>query len=313
MFNIRKIFDKEIGLLPYIKENVYGFTTQSPQKLGWEITKFDIDKIWQKTDGSNVVVAVIDTGCDLNHPDLKENLLEGKNFIEHNKDPIDKNGHGSHVSGTIAAINNGLGICGVAPKTKILPIKALSDNGYGYISSVIKGIRWAADHKCDFITMSLGSPQEDKNLKKAIDYAVSKGCVIFCAAGNSGPNHDIMYPAKYDNVIAIGAIDKNLDRTIFTCSGNSLDFMAPGQDILGCTQNNGYAIMSGTSMSNPFATGCASLFLSYNKRNNNLKYKTAQHYINFFQNYTTPISNVGLRSKKYQGYGIIDIKKFFLQ
>ncbi len=311
MFNIKKFFNKPISLFPYTKEEVYGFTPNSSQKLGWEIQKFDIEKVWQKSTGENVTVAVIDTGCDFNHPDLKDNVVDGKNFIELNKDPTDKNGHGSHVSGTIAAINNQLGISGIAPKTKIIPVKALNDNGSGDLITLIKSIRWAADQKCDFITMSLGSPEPHKHLEEAINYAADKGCVIFCAAGNSGPSSDILYPAKYDNVIAIGAIDENLYRTDFTCSGKSLDFMAPGKNILGCVPDGKYAIMSGTSMSNPYATACACLLLSFLKKNNNLKYKTAQHYIDVFKNFTIPISNTDLRTREYQGYGIIDIKKFF--
>ena len=115
--------NKKIGLLPYIREDVFGLSPDNAQIYGWEIKKFNIEKEWTLSRGEGVKIAVIDTGCDLNHPDIKNNLLQGINFVDINKDPQDDNGHGSHVSGTIAANDNGLGIVGVAPKAKIIPVK----------------------------------------------------------------------------------------------------------------------------------------------------------------------------------------------
>jgi len=154
--------------------------------------------------------------------------------------------------------------------------------------------------------MSLGSPYPAQLLESAIDYAASKGCVMFCAAGNSGKNTDIMYPAKYNHTIAIGAINENLDRTDFTCSGDSLDFLAPGYNILGCVPGNKYALMSGTSMSNPFVVGCASLLLSYNRKYKKYKLDTVEDYINVFKQSAKDLQNKEYKGiKKYQGYGIL--------
>lgn len=299
---------KKIGLLPYIREDVHGLSPQSGQFFGWEFKKFNIEKQWDYAKGEGVRVAVIDTGCDINHDDLKNNLLEGKNFVEPGKDPIDRNGHGTHVSGTIAAQDNSLGMVGIAPKAKIIPVKALADNGSGSLQNIISAIEWAADIRADFITMSLGCPQPAKELEAVIKYATSKGSIIFCAAGNSGENADIMYPAKYDNTISIGAIDENLERTKFTCSGDTLDFLAPGHNILSCVPNNGYAIMSGTSMSNPFAVGCAALFLSYMKQSgkNISSLRTSQDYIDHFKIKSKSLADPKYRGqKKYEGYGIL--------
>jgi subtilisin family serine protease len=299
--------DNKIGLLPYISEPLYGLSPRDPQMMGWEITKFNIPKAWNNSQGENVVVAVLDTGCDLDHDDLKDNLLTGKNFIEKNSSPIDKVGHGTHVSSTIAAINNGYGMVGVAPKTKIVPVKVLNNNGNGSVNSIVEGIYWSADNNnINFLTMSLGSANSSPEIEKAISYANNKGKIIFCAAGNSGPNTDIMYPAKYKNTIAIGAIDENLKRTNFSCSGESLDFLAPGHDIMGCVPNNSYSKMSGTSMSNPFAVGIASLLLSYNLNNNKFQLKNYTDYIKVFKQYSIPLSDsrYGV-AKKYQGYGIL--------
>lgn len=299
-----------IGLLPYIREDIHGLSPTVAQFSGWEIKKFDIEKQWKYSKGEGVVVAVIDTGCDFDHPDLKNNIVQGKNFVEQGKDPMDRNGHGTHVCGTIAAEDNTLGMVGVAPKTKIMPIKALNDDGSGNLNNVVNAVIWAADRGADFITMSLGSPAPSTPLEKAIEYAASKGSVIFCAAGNSGPNADIMYPAKYGYTISIGAIDENLERTNFTCSGDTLDFLAPGHNILSCVPGNRYAIMSGTSMSNPFAVGCASLLLSYARQ---IKYstidsmlKTSDDYINVFKKKTKSLKNPNFAGiKRYEGYGVL--------
>jgi subtilisin family serine protease len=297
-----------ISLLPYIKEDYYGLSINSPQTYGWELEKFDIPKVWRKSKGNGVVVAVIDTGCDLTHQDLLPNLLPGKNFVDPKKPPEDNAGHGTHVSSTIAAIDNGFGMVGVAPETKIIPVKALGDDGTGSLRAVADAIYWVADDtNADFISMSLGSPNNIKILEDAVNYAYQKGKIIFCAAGNAGEASEIMYPANYDSVISIGAIDENLERTSFTCSGDNLDFLAPGHNILGCIPGNRYALMSGTSMSNPFAIGCASLLLAYNKKTNKYKLKSINDYIDIFKTNALSLSNTRYKNiRKYEGYGIIN-------
>lgn len=296
----------KVGLLPYIRKDVS--RSSLSQTHGWELTRFGVPQKWNSSQGEDVVVAVIDTGCDLNHIDLKDNLLPGKNFVQFLKGPMDDNGHGTHVCGTIAAINNDTGVVGVAPKTKIIPVKALDEKGSGNINTIIKAIEWSADQGVNFITMSLGSPIESEELEKAMIYASEKGSIVFCAAGNSGEDVDIMYPAKCNHTIAIGAVDRYLRRTNFTCSGETLDFLAPGHEILSCVPGNEYAIMSGTSMSNPFAVGCACLALSlYKKRGMEHKLKTCEDYINLFsKNALHLLDNQYAYQKRYEGYGIIN-------
>ncbi len=287
------------SLLPYIREDVYGLNPNDGQFYGWEINKFDIPSLWRKTKGEGVKVAVIDTGCDLTHHDLKNNMLEGKNFVEIGKPPMDRNGHGSHVAGTIAASDNNLGMVGVAPKAKIIPIKALGDKGGGNLNDVCKGIDWACENGADIITMSLGSPAGHAQLAASLKNAAAKNVLLFCAAGNAGEHTPIMYPAKYPESIAIGAIDINMNRTNFTCAGEELEFLSPGKDIFSCVPG-GYAKMSGTSMSNPFASGYAALVLSYYKKKFSKK-----ECVELFKQSVKDLANPKYRSKKYQGYGIL--------
>lgn len=297
----------KVKLLPHIREDITGFNRYAGQVIGWEINKLNIQKVWQKTQGEGVTIAVIDTGCDLDHPDLESNLLPGKNFINPKKQPVDDNGHGTHVAGTIAAINNGQGMVGVAPKAKILPIKALDNRGGGSTLVIARAIDWAVDQKVDFITMSLGSSNSDSELERSINKAERAGVIIFCAAGNSGPTVDIMYPARYQNTISIGAIDESFNRTRFSCRGPAMDFMAPGLNIFSTVPDNSYAIMSGTSMSNPFAVGCASLLLSYNNKYNKIKLENYNDYKTFFAKNAIQLVNHKHRTRDYQGYGVINL------
>jgi len=302
--------NKEYSLLPFIREDIHGLSPDDAQIFGWEITKFDIPNLWKYSTGKSVKIAVIDTGCDLDHPDIKNNIIQGKNFIDKNKDPYDDNGHGSHCAGTIAAENNGTGMVGVAPQAKIMPVKVLNSAGQGGLQNIVNGIIWAVDAGADILSLSLGSTSPAIPLENAINYAASKGCIVFCAAGNNGVNSDITYPAKYDHTIAIGAIDKNLERTQFTCSGETLDFLAPGHDILSCVPGGHYALMSGTSMSTPFAVGCAALLLDYTRQ---VKYsaindilKNTEDYINIFRKKSKSLKDPKFSGqKKYEGYGIL--------
>lgn len=291
---------KECSLLPFIRKDIYGLTPNHGQFYGWEIKEFKIPDLWSKTKGENVVVAVVDTGCDVNHNDLKDNIVQGMNIIDPKKDPMDGNGHGTHVCGTIAASDNNLGMVGIAPRAKIMPIKALDDNGSGSLINVCKGVEWAVNNGADIITMSLGSPQGDSSLLKAIKYAHQKNVLVFCAAGNAGPSSPIMFPAKYEETIAIGAIDSNMRRTNFTCSGIELDFLSPGQDIFSCVPGNKYASMSGTSMSNPFAAGYAALLLSFHH-----KKLSREQCVDLFRKSVKDLKDQKYRSKQYQGYGIL--------
>lgn len=237
-------------------------------------------------------------------------------FTTKNTNNYIANGHfvsNTHVTGIICAQNNDIGVVGVAPKSKVIPIKVLDKQGSGSLTTVAKGIRWAVDvAKADIITMSLGSPGRIQEVRKAIQYAAKRGVPTFVAAGNAGDTEEVFYPAAYPETIAIGSISQNFNRSKFSNTGKNLDFMAPGHKILSTVPDNWYAILSGTSMACPFVAGIAALLLSYTRRHKlKISLKTVENYRQLFREHTIPVSNKKIADKKfYQGFGIIDPRRF---
>jgi len=300
------------SLFPYEREDIFSLQ-DAGQKIGWGILAFDLPSSWKKSKGEGIKIAVLDTGVDLDHHDLTKNILPGMNVVNPSKGPWDDNGHGTHVAGIISAENNEIGMVGVAPESKIIPVKVLNKQGNGDLVSVSKGIRWAVDEaKADLICMSLGGAHPVQEVRKAIQYAESKGVISFVAAGNSGKTKKIFYPANYPETIAIGSIDEYFNRSSFSNTGENLDFMAPGSKIFSTVPDNWYAILSGTSMATPFAVGVAALLLSYkrNYQNSGLQLNCAEDYRKEFKEHTLPVNNLK-NEKFYQGFGIIDPKKLF--
>ena len=299
------------SLFPVIREDL--LTIQDvQQKAGWQITAFNLPDAWRITQGEGVKIAILDTGCDLDHPDLVENLLPGFNFVNPSKKPIDDNQHGTHATGIICASNNDIGVVGVAPKCKVMPVKTMDKKGNGNMPIVSQGIRWAVDNGADIISMSLGCPYPIQEVRKAIQYAEKQGIPVFVAAGNSGFTEQAFYPASYPETIAIGSIDENFDRSKFSCTGKNIDFMAPGGSILSTVPDNWYAILSGTSMATPWAAGIAALILSCSRQGKikAISIKCVDDYRTIFQKYATDINNKKLNNKEfYQGFGIIDPRK----
>jgi major intracellular serine protease len=307
----RKSNRNQCSLFPIIREEILSIQ-DAKQRVGWNITAFDLPETWRHTQGEGVVIAVLDTGCDLDHADLNENLLPGKNLVNPKKLPKDdcQSGHGTHVTGIICAKNNDIGMVGVAPKSKVIPIKVLDEHGNGHLTTVANGIYLAIERKVDIIAMSLGSPLPVNIVRNAIIAATTQGIPVFVAAGNAGNTKEVFFPAAYKETIAIGSIDENFNRSKFSNTGKNLDFMAPGDKIFSTVPDNWYAILSGTSMACPFAVGVAALMLSYIRNNNiNTCLKTVEDYKKLLRKHTIPINNKELSTKKfYQGFGIIDPK-----
>ncbi len=160
---------------------------QPAEVLPWGIDRIDAELAWSVSSGVGVKVAVIDTGIDLTHPDLATNIKGGINTISPLKSPNDDNGHGTHVAGTIAGIDNGIGVIGVAPGASLYAVKVLGKSGSGWISDIIEGIDWCIANDIDVINMSLGSSSDVQSFHDAIIAAYNSGIVIVAAAGNSGP------------------------------------------------------------------------------------------------------------------------------
>jgi subtilisin family serine protease len=298
------------SLLPFTREDVLSIQ-DIRQHLGWNISTFDLPDAWRVSQGEGVTVAVLDTGCDLDHPDLADNLLPGFNFLNPKKKPWDDNEHGTHVAGIICALDNDIGTVGVAPKSKVLPIKVLDSKGDGNLLNVAKGIRWAVKHGADMLCLSLGAPRPIQQVRKAIQWAAKKGVPCFVAAGNAGKTKEVFYPAAYPETISIGSIDEDLDRSDFSNTGKRLDFLAPGGKIFSTVPDNWYAFLSGTSMAAPFACGVAALLLSYVRRNTDLSLKTVDDYKKVLKAHTTPVRNRKIAGNRFfEGYGIIDPRKF---
>ena len=228
------------------------------------------------TRGKGVIVAVLDTGVDTNHPDLKENIIEGWNFVDDNDNVTDLDGHGTHVAGIIAAVaNNGVGIAGIAPEVKIMPLKVLQASG-GLWGDIDSAILYAKKNGANIISMSLGgslSPKFALPTSTIITLAYYSNITLIAAAGNENTGSQ-RYPAAYEHVIAVSAVNNDLERAEFSNYGGHITFSAPGVNIISTMPtypcyittelevSQNYASLNGTSMACPFVTGVAALLLS---------------------------------------------------
>ncbi|MCL5970804.1 MAG: S8 family peptidase [Patescibacteria group bacterium] len=238
------------------------FVTAS-QTFPWGIAKIEADKAWAISSGSGVKVAVIDTGINRIHPDLKANIAGCVNFIISWKTCEDDNGHGTHVSGIIAALNNGVGTVGVAPNAKIYSLKVLDRRGSGYTSDIIEALDWAVSNKMQVVNMSLGTTVDVQAFREAIQRVNKAGIVEVAAAGNSGPAADsVLYPARYPEVIAVSATDSTDNVPYWSSRGPQVLLAAPGVSIYSTYLKGKYVTMSGTSMSAPHVTGTVALRLA---------------------------------------------------
>ncbi len=259
-------------LIPYKLEEVRDRTKEVPPG----VALIQAPAMWEKGyDGDNVVVAVIDTGCQTDHPDLRERIIGGYNFTDdYGGDPnvfLDNNGHGTHVCGTIAAAKNEQGVVGVAPKAKMLVLKVLTGTGEGTIESITNAIRYAAKWRgakgetVRIISMSLGGPEDDPDLHKAIQEAVKQNIIVVCAAGNEGDGDgttgEYSYPGAYQEVVEVGSVSLQKRLSDFSNTNDEIDLVAPGEKILSTYPSNRFAVLTGTSMATPHVSGAIALLI----------------------------------------------------
>jgi Subtilase family/N-terminal of Subtilase family len=262
----------------------------------WGLTKINCPAAWDRTTGSpNVVAAIIDTGVDLDHPELAPLLVPGQDLVDlgpnptpppgfhfegdfmgRDNDPQDEVGHGTHVAGTIAcSTNNNSGVAGVTWTCHVMPVRVLARivnnanatdvRGVGSAADIAAGIRWAVDHGARVLNLSLGGPVDTQVERDAIAYAIAQGAVVVAAMGNGfQQGNATSFPAAYPDVVAVGAITQADQRAAFSQTGPHIDVAAPGVGILSTVWDNGFATMSGTSMATPHVSGVACLILSCN-------------------------------------------------
>ncbi len=226
----------------------------------WNLKAIHSYEANNKADGSGVNVGIIDTGIDYTHKEILDNFtdLKGYDFIMNNTNPFDLNGHGTHVSGIVAGKT-----CGIAKKVNLYAIRVLDADGAGSEVTVMQGIEWALKNNMHIINMSLGSEEASKAFEDLCDYAFNNNLLMVAAAGNEGFGYS--YPAAFDGVISVAAINTELKHAYFSNVADTNDISAPGVSILSSFPDNTYRVLDGTSMATPHVTGAISLLLGLNQ------------------------------------------------
>lgn len=259
--------------------------------------------------GIGINVSIIDTGIDYTHSDLIANYKGGYDFVNGNNDPMDDHGHGTHVSGTVAAVDNDIGVIGAAPEVNLYALKVLGADGSGSYSDIISALQWAVDNDMDVASMSLGGSFNLVALEDACNSAYDNGVVIVAAAGNDD-RRKVSYPAAYSSVIAVTATDDTNARAWFSNYGPQIELAAPGVNINSTTLEGGYSgdTWSGTSMATPHVAGAVALLLTtsvptgYDTNTNNL-WDPAEVRLRL-QDTATDLGATG--KDIYYGYGLVN-------
>lgn len=256
----------------------------------WNFPLVQSNQAWNMNNGGGVIVAVLDTGLKPGGVDGIGCVVPGIDIVNDDNDPVDGDGHGTHVSGTIAqATNNATGVAGLAHGACVMPVKVLGDNGSGSFADITDGIYYAVNHGAQVINMSLGTSarfriKSDSTMDPALDYAYNMGVTVVCASGNDGSRRNVSYPAIHPKTIAVGAVDLQSNVTGYSNGGDGLDMVAPGGDnsvdkngdgyadgVLQETYVNGawgYWFFNGTSMASPHVAAIAAMLYSYGTANN---------------------------------------------
>ncbi len=237
-----------------ITPNDKGFASQ------YYLKDINANKAWSITVGNSLSVGVLDTGVDSNHPDLIGKVITDNSVST--DDTVDSIGHGTEVSGIIAAnTNNNQGIAGIAWNTMILPVKVTDENGQARVSTVVAALDKAYSSGAKIIQISLSTSQFSQTLKDAIALAQSRGLLIVSTGGNTAIR-EVRYPAAFDGVIGVGATDQSGKIESYSTTGDHISLVAPGSSIYTTSIDSGYAAVSGTSFSAPQVSGTAALIWS---------------------------------------------------
>ncbi|NEW08887.1 S8 family serine peptidase [Paenibacillus sp. SYP-B3998] len=246
------------GILPKA-DAAYPLSTDPMRVKQAYLDMIHMNEAWAATGDTknSIVVAVVDTGVDLSHPDLIGNFVEGMNLFQQGNKPNDDNGHGTNVAGIIAAtLNNDKGIAGIAPNAKIMPIKALEADGTGGEAKLGEGIRYAVDHGAKIVVLSLGLNKYSDYLADIVQYAEDRNVLLVAAVGNEGTS--VKYPAAYPTVLAVGGVTADKHADAHSNFGPELDIVAPW-DVYTTALGGGYQYQDGSSMAAPQVAAAAAL------------------------------------------------------
>ncbi|MDQ7028692.1 MAG: S8 family peptidase [Ardenticatenia bacterium] len=255
------------------------------QQYQWNLRLINAETAWAQSRGDGVIVAVVDTGIDVEHPEFAGKLVPGYDFARDDAEPDDEDGHGTHVAGIVAAnTDNGDGIAGVGWNARIMPLKVFDDTGLAADSDVAAAIRYAADNGARIINLSLGSTDDSQAIRDAIQYARSRNVLVVASSGNAyEEGNPTIYPAAIPEVLAVAAVDNSLQHASYSSAGPYVDVAAPGGDptdpfdstiehwiwstyprTMAGIPKLGYNALSGTSQAAPHVAGLAALIWSKN-------------------------------------------------
>lgn len=255
--------DEEFTIPPDLVRGDEGDVLPLSGEANWGVDKFHVDRLREITMGEGVTVAVIDTGVDARHV-LLGNVVAAVDFTGSPSGPADRNGHGTHCTGTVGATDPRIGM---APACRLLHGKGLGDRGAGGGIGIAAAIRWAAENGADVISMSLGSSGEDRNITGAMREVADKGVWVVAAAGNSGGGTpDVDWPGRSEYAISVAALNSDFSPASFTSRGAKIDTAFAGVNIWSCRPGGGFAQMSGTSMATPGVAGVLALYRSALKK-----------------------------------------------
>mgnify|MGYP002507981076 CR=1 FL=1 len=282
--------------------------TTNAQIVDWGFKKVEaVESHKLGLTGKGVKIGIVDSGIDAKHPDLK--ITGGVSFVGSKTDYRDTNGHGTHVAGVIGARDNNIGIIGVAPEAELYAIKVIGESGLGNQSDVVQGIEWAMEKKLDILNLSITTTKKSTVMEAALNDAYQQGLILVAASGNSLTGFtepvEVLYPARFSSVIAVGAVDQQFKKASFSYYGNALEFVAPGTDILSTVPTNltadPYATSDGTSMAAPFVSGIAALYKEAYPQLSNKRIRT------LMQTNSIDLGPVG--KDRHYGYGLIQAPK----
>jgi subtilisin len=245
-----------------IMTNKWQPASQQSALVPWGVSQVGATELWPHFMGQGVSVAIIDTGIHAQHPDLKDAVGIGFNVLRPGTAPRDDNGHGTHIAGTIAAYGRKAGIIGVAPATTIHPVKAFDGKGTAYVADIISGIEWCVANRIPIINMSFGIHENSPSLRRAVLNAYRQGSIIIASAGNDGNEKKVDYPAQYDEVVGVGAINRANQLAAFSNNLGRIDLYAPGVAIDSCHRLRSYRTLSGTSMAAAHVSGALAQLMS---------------------------------------------------